>query len=263
MKERRPSISPNFNFLGQLQHFQATLSQKASGGDLLIQQLDSCLPSINDSVNHTHSSQKMKADSAAGDSAEDKHFYHTDKTQQRHSHSDGSGNQQLWTHHLTLGQNHQVQMASEIPAPSPCEPVKPAAKPTQLQLPAGSASLLEKRKSLTLSLTPLGICPPSPASSSQQARGTTSKTVHSGETGGRPEAKTQSNTGSCRQAEDTRREHSPPHSKCIGAEGREQGPLSPFSFTLNKLLGWGERLLLGGVFVHPVRMGQPALPYRC
>ncbi|XP_044188416.1 dual specificity protein phosphatase 16 [Thunnus albacares] len=278
VKERRPSISPNFNFLGQLQHFQGTLSQKASGGNLLIQQLDNHLPSITDSANHTPTSQNMnyQANNVTSDSAEVKqthreNFYHTDKTQQRHSHLDGSGNQQLslsgklQTLNLTLNHNQQeVQTPFKASASSCCEPVKPAPKPTQLQLPAGSASLLEKRKSLSLSLTPLGIRPSSPASSSQQARSTTtSKTVHKREIGERHEAKTAGNTGSCRQAEDTHREQSPSHRKCSTAEVKEQGLLSPLTFTLNKLLGWGERVLLGGVFVHPVRMGQPALPYRC
>ncbi|XP_076608932.1 uncharacterized protein LOC143334181 [Chaetodon auriga] len=273
VKERRPSISPNFNFLGQLQHFQGTLSQKSSGGDLLIQQLDNHLPSINGSVTHTHTSQNMnyQADSITIDSAEVKqahrvNFYHT---LQRQSLSDTSGKQQLSlsgklrTLQLTLSHNQQeLQMPCEVPGISPCEPVKSATKPAQLQLPAGSSSLLEKRKNLTLSLTPLGICPPSLASSSQQARDTTmSKTLYNREMRERPEPKTQ--TCFYRQAEDTHWEQSPPHSKCSRAEVKEQGLLSPFSFTLNKLLGWGERLLLGGVFAHPVRMGQPALPYRC
>ncbi|XP_040919387.1 dual specificity protein phosphatase 8 [Toxotes jaculatrix] len=267
VKERRPSISPNFNFLGQLQHFQGTLSQKASGGDLSLQQLDARLASIADSTSHASTPQKVNCQAdgvSSGTAAADYHpDYHTDRTQQRHSHSEGGGDQQrslsgkLRTLHLTLGQNQQqVQTPHEVPAPNPREPVKPAAKPTQLQLPSGSASLLEKRKSLTLSLTPLGISPPSPT-------GSTSKTVHNSETGGRSEAKTRRSPGFCRQAGDTRREQSPPHSKCSRAEVQEQGLLSPFSFTLNKLLGWGERLLLGGVFVHPVKMGQPALPYRC
>ncbi|XP_031726960.1 dual specificity protein phosphatase 16 [Anarrhichthys ocellatus] len=271
VKERRPSISPNFNFLGQLQHFQGTLSQKDSGGDLLMQQLHNHLPSINDGVNQAHISRNLntQADSVTSDSAEIKqtqreNSYHTDSTtQQRHSHLDGNGNQQvsgkLQTLHLTLNQvQQQVQMLCEVPASSPCEPVRPAAKPAQLHLPAGSASLLEKRKSLTLFLTPVEICPTSLASSRQRARGTaTPKTAHSRETGEKPEAKTQSNTGCHRQTEDTCREQSPPHSKCSTAEVKEQGLLSPFSVTLNKLLGWGERVLLGGVFV------QPALPYRC
>ncbi|XP_068580938.1 uncharacterized protein si:ch211-195b15.8 [Cebidichthys violaceus] len=263
VKERRPSISPNFNFLGQLQHFQGTLSQKASGGDLLVQQLDNRLPSINDGVNRAHVSRRLnsQADGETGASAEMEKSFHADSTtQQRHSHSDGNGNRQvsgkLRTLHLTLNQiQQQVQMPCETPALSPCEPVRPAAKPAQPHLPAGSASLSEKRKSLTLFLTPVETCPPSSAGSRQRARAAPN-TVHSGETGAKPEAKTRSNAGCHRQTGDTRREQSPPPSKCSTAEVKEQGLLSPFSVTLNRLLGWGERVLLGGVFV------QPALPYR-
>ncbi|KAG8006648.1 Dual specificity protein phosphatase 16 [Nibea albiflora] len=259
VKERRPSISPNFNFLGQLQHFQSTLSQK-SGGDLLIQQLSS----INDSANHTHSSQNMnhQADSlisglAVVKQAQREDFYHAKDTLQRHSPSAGRGNQsgKLRTLHLKLSQNQQqLEVPCEVSPPRLCDP---AAKSTQLQLPSGSASILEKRKNLTLSLTPLGICPTSPTSSSQQE--SKSKTVHNREMREWPEAKTQNNSCFYRQAVDTNRDHS----KCSQAEVKEQGLLSPFSFTLNKLLDWGERVLLGGVFVHPVRMGRPALPSRC
>ncbi|KAM9345700.1 dual specificity protein phosphatase 8 [Symphorus nematophorus] len=266
VKERRPSISPNFNFLGQLQHFQGTLSQKASAGDFPTQQLDHRLPSVSEGVNHTRSSQSVshQADSVIREDSQ-----HANTTLQRHSLSDGSGSLsgKLRTLHLTLSQNQQQQQLHspcEVPAPSPCEPVKATATPTQLQLPAGSPSLQEKRKSLTLSLTPLGICPPSAAGSSQPAGGAaTSKTVHNRQARERPEAKTQRDTCSYRKAEDTRSEQSPSHSRCSRGEASEPGLLSPFSFTLNKLLGWGERLLLGGLFVHPVRMGQPALPYRC
>ncbi|XP_071357443.1 dual specificity protein phosphatase 8 [Trachinotus anak] len=264
VKERRPSISPNFNFLGQLQHFQGTLSQRSPGSDLLPQQLDSYRPSSTDSVGQTHTGHMMNCE---GDTAEVKQetASHIDRTQQRHS----EGNQQpsmsgkLQTLHLTLNQN-QVQTPREAPAPSPHEPIKPAAKPTELQLPSGSASLLEKRKSLTLSLTPLGISPSSPAGSSQPAKATTwSRPVHSRETGARSEARTlRRSPGSYKQVGPPHREQSPSN-RCSRAQEQEHGLLSPFSFTLNKLLGWGERLLLGGVFVHPVRMGQPALPYRC
>lgn len=44
---------------------------------------------------------------------------------------------------------------------------------------------------------------------------------------------------------------------------KEQGLLWPFSMTLSKLLDWGDRLLLGGLFVTPVRTGRPTLPYEC
>ncbi|XP_036947283.1 probable dual specificity protein phosphatase DDB_G0281963 [Acanthopagrus latus] len=272
VKDRRPSISPNFNFLGQLQHFQGTLSKVAPGGDVLIQRLDNHLLSVNDSVNYTDTIQKTnhQADSVTNTSAEAKqayneNFYHFNKTFQRNSLSDESGNKQvslsgkLQNINLTLNQNQQqLQIPGVVRAPSPCEPVKPEAKPT-LQLPAGSASLLEKRKSLTLSLTPVGICPPSTASISQRTRAaTTLQTVCTGEMREGPEAKTKSNTSSCRQLEDTHWEQTPSHNKCSRNEVMEQSLLSPLSFTLNKLLGWGERVLLGGMFVQPVRMGQPA-----
>lgn len=279
VKERRPSISPNFNFLGQLQHFQGTLSEKASGGGLLIQQLDNQLPLINSSINHNHSSHSTNylADSISSDPAEPKQahtvdLHHTDKTQQRHSYLHGSERRQLsllgklQTLDLNISQNQRpVQMPFEVPALSSCEPVTPAGELTKLQLPAGSTSLLEKRKSLTLSLTPLGVCPPSAASSCQQERSTSmSPSTHSRQPGEKTKAKSKTR----RPVEDTRRPvedtcREPNHGRCSMAEVKEQSPLLPLSFTLSKLLGWGERVLLGGVFVHPVRMGQPALPYRC
>ncbi|XP_030581376.1 dual specificity protein phosphatase 8 [Archocentrus centrarchus] len=251
VKERRPSISPNFNFLGQLQHLQGALSQKSCGHDLLIQQLASCLPSVNDSVNESVSSS-CQAERVAADSA-----HHKDQTQQRHSLSDSSEHKQqkLWTLHYN---QQAVQKPPEVPVSGPCKPSKPGPKATQLPLPSGTASLLEKRKSLTLSLTPLGTCPSSTANRSQQET-----TDQSRKTEERPEAETRSYPGSYRQAGDSHRKQSVSGSKNSRAGVKEQGLLSPFSFTLNKLLGWGEKVLLGGVFVHPVQMGQPALPYRC
>ncbi|XP_033969542.1 dual specificity protein phosphatase 8 [Trematomus bernacchii] len=234
VKERRPSISPNFNFLGQLQHFQRTLSQ---------QQPDPHLPSAEEQGPH-RDRDSAEEQGPHRDSAEEQ-GPHRDRPPQRPSHSQLSGT--LDTFNLTLNQTQQqVHRPGEGPSVSPCEPVTPAVKPTTLQLPAASASLLEKRKSLTLRLTPLG----SPASCSQQAKcSSTPQTFHSSELGTtRPPR---------------HREQAPPPSKCSTSEMKEQGLLTPFSLTLNKLLGWGERILLGGLFVPPVKMGQPALPYRC
>lgn len=144
-----------------------------------------------------------------------------------------------------------------MPVPNPCISVKPAPKPTQ-PVPSGSVSLLEKRKSLTLCLAPLGINLPSPASSISQR----SKPVQNTEPVDRPEAKTHTGTGSYRQTgANVNRDQDPTHSQCRRAQVKEQGSLLPFSFTLNKLLDWGERLLLGEVFAPPVRIGH--LPYRC
>ncbi|KAI1884790.1 hypothetical protein AGOR_G00230130 [Albula goreensis] len=52
VKERRPSISPNFNFLGQLQCFQGTLTQKnrANQNRQLIKAPDSCLQGTNEDI---------------------------------------------------------------------------------------------------------------------------------------------------------------------------------------------------------------------
>ncbi|XP_069566333.1 dual specificity protein phosphatase 8 [Brachyistius frenatus] len=231
VKERRPSISPNFNFLGQLQHFQGALSQKASGGD-------SFMPSVTDTESRSHGSYQADGVTAAS-------THRRDRTQRLSAEGDNQRHEPH-TPDVALQQHHR-------------EPIKPAPKPAELQLPSGSVSLLEKRKSLTLSLTPLGINPPS----ARGGGGAMSKTVPSGEMGDTPEAKTPSGPGSYGQAGDACTEPSRSPSRCGRTEVKESGLLSPFSFSLNKLLGWGERVLLGGVFMHPVRMGQPALPYRC
>uniref|UniRef100_A0A3P9NHX2 protein-tyrosine-phosphatase n=1 Tax=Poecilia reticulata TaxID=8081 RepID=A0A3P9NHX2_POERE len=232
VKERRPSISPNFNFLGQLQHFQGILNQKASSCDMTRQQQENQQPSTKDrgtgllrSQNRNHCVRAATEDSII---------------QTRKLLLDDSGNKRgLWTFDLTACQNQQCnQKPCDAPASSLCESREPLPKCRQLQFKSGCTSLLEKRKSLTLSLTPLGFCPPSLASSHPQSV-TKASLVHSV----------------------PHPERSPHLGGCSRAEEKEQGLLSPSSITLNKLFNWGERVLLG--LVHPVKMGQPALPYRC
>lgn len=250
VKERRPSISPNFNFLGQLQHFQGTLNQKASSWDTIKQQNQES-PTA-DGVNRSLYSQNRNswAHTVTGDSS-----HHQDTTQTRNSLLDDGGNKrEPWILDLTVCQNQQCnQKPCEVPALSSSEPRRPGPKCRQLQFPSGSASLQEKRKSLTLSLTPLGSFPPMLASSSLQ----------SGEE--QKEPKTPPVHGLDRAETEPKRDSSAPYieqSPSCRECSRAEGLLSPFSITLNKLLDWGERVLLGGVFVHPVKMGQPALPYR-
>ncbi|XP_076852387.1 uncharacterized protein LOC143506198 [Brachyhypopomus gauderio] len=43
----------------------------------------------------------------------------------------------------------------------------------------------------------------------------------------------------------------------------DQSPMSPINLTINRLLGWGERMLLGMLLGPHIKMGQAALPYRC
>uniref|UniRef100_A0A1A8PVX9 protein-tyrosine-phosphatase n=1 Tax=Nothobranchius rachovii TaxID=451742 RepID=A0A1A8PVX9_9TELE len=212
VKERRPSISPNFNFLGQLQHFQKTLNQRsAHSGDFFSQWEDNQL-----SLGPRSNSNSSTLHEVIGASSQQ-----TDPTHQRLSDKSGTGLQNPWTL-------------------NPCEIIKPV----QLQLSSGPASLLEKRKSLTLSLTPLGVPAPSLAAPSAPE----AACLHSWGARGKPKAKAQSSNTSCRPAEDSQ---------------TKQGLLSPLSITLNKLLDWGERLVLGGMIVPSVRMGQPALSYSC
>ncbi|XP_076000373.1 dual specificity protein phosphatase 16 [Genypterus blacodes] len=259
VKERRPSISPNFNFLGQLHHFQGTLSQKLSGSDLIIQPLtmqDAHLPSTD--VSLTPVAYQTPADPSKAKQPHREDSYHTDKPEQTHSHSAGGGcpgPQTLFLRPRTLNQavsDKEQEVKSLIQSPS--HPVQLAPKPTEPQLPAITeinCSQLEKRKSLTLSL------PSTPATNNQPTRrSATSQTVHKRETGVKHAANKQRNMAPT--AEESQRETSPSRSRY-----REPGLLSPFSLTLNKLLDWGERMLLGGVLLAPVRMGQPTLPYQC
>ncbi|XP_038134326.1 uncharacterized protein si:ch211-195b15.8, partial [Cyprinodon tularosa] len=208
VKERRPTISPNFNFLGQLQLFQSTLNQKGPGGDPMARQQENQGPSADETVSRSLCSQNQNYLSQS---------VSADPSQSRCSLLHDSGKQQG---PQTLDQNHQ------------CSRGPHEAQSTCLQFPLGTASLLERRKSLSLSLRPLGTCTPPLASSSPQSAGAP-------------------------QPEEVLR--GPCHSQ---SPVKVRGPLSPFSLSLNKLLEWGERLLLGGLFVPPVRMGQPSLSYR-
>ncbi|XP_049601683.1 uncharacterized protein si:ch211-195b15.8 [Syngnathus scovelli] len=233
VKERRPSISPNFNFLGQLQHFQGTLRQKSSGDDIPSQRPDNVLSYIDNSNNHINSNNQAGVTSDG--SSEEMQTHRENFYQQRHSNPDANGNQQIWTRNSN---QQEIQTPFGVPNPSSCVSIKSA--------PAVSASLSDRRKSLSLSLTPLGTCQ---AKSSDLSGG-----VH--KRADKLQAKTPS-----RHAGETQ---NPSQEKRSTTEVKEeQGLLSPLSCTLNKLLDWGERVLLGGVFAHPVKMGQPALPYRC
>ena len=382
VKERRPSISPNFNFLGQLQHFQGSLRQKSADGSLIIQPLNS--PNANHSDPPTsplpcpgpgldyQGNVLPAADS--GSVRRGDHLTHTEETPQRcfrwgEAQKDPSGaamshslSRKLQTLDLTLNLTPSVLTLREPSAPAPChKPATPAARaPALLHLPTGNASLLEKRRSLTLSLattvnTPQPVptpdqphpaapqtqvdtasIPPSqtarvgnaaqypdpPAevavesaapeargqrqrgSASSSCRRTTKSAQGTAPLGGRAQGKITDvcsnsqaqnpsqktgNRKEMRRGEAARRQlHIPiipiltasttvivdqqpsaENKKATSTLGPEenvvedQSPLSPLNLTLNKLLGWGERMLLGVLLGPQIKMGQAALPYRC
>lgn len=197
MKERRPSISPNFNFLGQLQHFQGSLRQKSSDGSLVIQPLDSPdpnhsglpaspLPSPSPGRDHqgnhlpagdvgvgTRAQQQMHTEEEA---AATQRCSRWSEAQKSPSEATRSLSGKLQTLNLTLNLNQSVQMLRKPSSPC-CEPTTPLPKlPSPLNLPTGHTSLLEKRKSLTLSLsaivstpTPAPAPTPTPSHDKQQA----------------------------------------------------------------------------------------------
>lgn len=398
VKERRPSISPNFNFLGQLQHFQSTLAQEALHGHALIQplkSLDTCLQSANENSKCSpaapvSANQNMNCQD---NSCITKDFTAVAKVYSENSSSSpeqrprpgdagvalASGppqqeerstspltlalSSQLRTLTLTLNHNQSdVRSPCEASTPSPNGPEKSTSKSTQQQIPSGFASLSEKRKNLTLSLSPISAIPPTHhqgalkcnidnSASKQLASICTSNTINHrkreasiavkrcGRKASADSSSTQSDEtlreASASHAKAARPYHSASHNKGRGErEGRaqgkgktnrtqsgekgkpnmaqkprrdqnkgqaeswrssipsqrstivhqqvapetrlpvsaveaqegvdvDQGVLSPLGLTVNKLLGWGERMLLGVLLGPRIKVGQAALPYRC
>ncbi|XP_067088421.1 uncharacterized protein si:ch211-195b15.8 [Osmerus mordax] len=403
VKERRPSISPNFNFLGQLQHFQGTLSQKDTNDNSVIQpvkSVDVCLQSskenirctstvplsANKSIHFLEKSCITKDFSEVVKVYSENSNYHPEKTEQRYSHVDeflvpnSSGNQQQSeqrsTSQLTLSLSSKLrtltlnqkqlegQVPSEASTPSPNEQDKAIFKPTQQQIPSSFASLAEKRKSLTLSLSPVSANPPTHhqaapkcinenlATTHQTALTSTSNTINKRDTGSaigvkrrsrkssvgvnssvqsdenlretsisrskaaRPNSSSSQNKMKAEREGQAQRQDQPSHPQSVEKrkpntaqkQGRghnkgqaenwrssiksqrttivcqqvppekkivtsaveaqegvdsDQSILSPLSLTVNKLLGWGERMLLGVLLGPRIKVGQATLPYRC
>ncbi|XP_061081279.1 tyrosine-protein phosphatase vhp-1 [Conger conger] len=185
VKERRPSISPNFNFLGQLQCFQGTLTQKSNSDNQNAQPVeaeDSRLQCTNEDVCKSSASTNQDTEIPV---AMDNHF--TEEIKRRSGHiTDYTCLDALDVHTrkapaLTLNLKQEKQCLSELllndqirtlslnqrerSGPTRAEiqtqnsvkngQTRPVPKPTQLQIPSGTAALSDKRKTLTLSLTPL------------------------------------------------------------------------------------------------------------
>lgn len=350
VKERRPTISPNFNFLGQLQVFQDTLPLKSGNANQpphhLVNSSDTSKPANGNSTSGLLTNNKMQDNVTDNDS-----MVNDDTKADVHCENKNSQRECVLTPkpEFTLSLSNKLKTLTLEPvevqtSPSTQQdahmPLPP--KPTHLQIP----SLKEKRKSLTLSLTP--VCPSpqtvhveaaavnnniSSSSTSAQTeacsapfdqrrapRGEAGKarrldlTLNSTNRSNSREAFSRcSSSGSQKRKEKNEKRSSSssvnrakkqeqPKAKpslqkgkrdCKTAAKRhgqaqssgsttahqqevpvcaveavevidaDQSPLSPISLTINRLLGWGERMLLGVLLGPHIKVGQAALPYRC
>lgn len=335
VKERRPTISPNFNFLGQLQLFQGTLSLKNNKSNL--HALDNCPQPTSEKHNSSSTAplltnlnlqNNMDNNCIINGRTEDSkaNMHCENKNSQQENVQSRGQDYELLKPEFTLSLSDKLSALTL--RTNPAEVQRPAnvtsqtqqdapksilAKPTHLQIP----SLAEKRKSLTLSLTPASAVPQTPQKGSSvnscdlkrsspagDQKGTLDdrSRVSALETRTEPKeasriiSKETSARHSCsrsqrrknrsnRNKQETQKTNTVNHSSAQshrqtqGSGGAPQevtggveavegmdvdhSPMSPVSLTVNKILDWGERMLLGVLLGPRIKVGQAALPYRC
>ncbi|KAG9264146.1 tyrosine-protein phosphatase vhp-1-like [Astyanax mexicanus] len=354
VKERRPTISPNFNFLGQLQVFQGTLPLKSGNTNQtphhLLSSSDTSKSANSNSTSGLFTNEKVQDNVTDNDSVLSEDTKADVHCENKNSHQRECVLTPNPKPEFTLSLSNKLKTLTLEPVEVQRSPSTPQdahtplpPKPTHLQIP----SLIEKRKSLTLSLTP--VCP-SPqtvhleaaavsnisssnasaqceacsapvdqrraprggagksrkldltlnstnrsnsreassrcsSSGSQKKREknekrSSSSSVNRAKKQEQPKAKPSLQKGKrdCSKATTAKRHGQAQSSGSTTAHQQEvpvcaveavevidadQSPLSPINLTINRLLGWGERMLLGVLLGPHIKVGQAALPYRC
>ncbi|KAJ8253587.1 hypothetical protein COCON_G00201990 [Conger conger] len=261
VKERRPSISPNFNFLGQLQCFQGTLTQKSNSDNQNAQPVeaeDSRLQCTNEDVcknkrkTLTLSLTPLDTRSEARKDSLDKDLNSTSQPQG-----------------LPDGSRSVQERAME--APGSTKGGRRSSQPNVLSLPSGRP--------------PRGTCRPRAEKTQgglsraqrKEGRGSVLRPAspHGGDNSAlSPDRKSPGTSGGTKR--ETQRwcsssghHQGAPDRHCATAVEAVEGldgkqlPLSPLNLTVSKLFDWGGRILMGALLGPRVKIAQPALPYPC
>ncbi|XP_076122937.1 uncharacterized protein LOC143103034 [Alosa pseudoharengus] len=218
VKERRPSISPNFNFLGQLQLFQGTLTPACTNAHHTLEPSGRALdlPQPFPTTDHTDCSSSVLLSTKLNPSAQDMKRGNKehgegcvntpcDTSNTKDGTAVQSGNKglaQTKSPEFTLSLSDKLKRLTLSLQPIEVQALSEAQrnpqKPITLQIPSDPVSVSEKRQRLTLALTPVSASLQTPqrhtTQSSKRAElrqdaTTSSQLLHMGESGAQHRAR--------------------------------------------------------------------------